>query len=209
VSSEVPVVFVVDDDLSVRESLELLLRWAGWEVRAFRDAGSFLAQPMPAVARCLVLDVELPDLDGLDLQQQLTAASDELPIIVITGHADVARSVRALKAGAMEFLTKPIDDDALLSAVRGALELSEQARQRNAELETLRRRYATLTPREREVMTWVVAGLLNKEIADRLGTSEVTVKAHRGKVMQKMETDRLPDLVRFASKLQLQVPDRA
>jgi FixJ family two-component response regulator len=121
VSTEVPVVFVVDDDVSVRESLELLLRWTGWEVRAFRDAGSFLAQAMPPVARCLVLDVELPDVDGLDLQQQLTAASDELPIIVITGHADVARSVRAFKAGAVEFLTKPIDDEALLAAVRGAL----------------------------------------------------------------------------------------
>lgn len=206
--SAAPVVFVVDDDVSVRESLELLLGWAGWEVQAFSDARTFLAQPMPAVARCLVLDVELPDLNGLDLQQQLAAASDELPTIVITGHADVAKSVRALKAGAVEFLTKPIDDDALLAAVRGALERSERACRHNAERERLRRRYETLTPREREVMLWVVAGLLNKEVADRLGTSEVTVKAHRGKVMQKMETDRLADLVRFVSKLNLPVPNR-
>jgi FixJ family two-component response regulator len=203
------VVFIVDDDISVRESLEALLRWAGWSVHAFSTASDFLATAMPAAARCLVLDIELPDLNGLDLQARLIDTRGELPIIMATAHASVTSSVRALKAGAIEFLTKPIDDEALLAAVRRALELSERARRHNAELDNLRLRYATLTAREREVMTWVVVGLLNKEIAERLGTSEVTVKAHRGKVMQKMETDRLPELVRFAAKLALPLPERS
>jgi FixJ family two-component response regulator len=203
-----PVVYVVDDDVSVRESLEALLRWAGLNVRAFSTASAFIATQMPAAARCLVLDIELPDINGLELQARLTGMRGELPVIVATGHATVTSSVRALKAGAVEFLTKPIDDEALLTAVRRALELSENARLHNVELDGLRLRYATLTAREREVMTWVVVGLLNKEIAERLGTSEVTVKAHRGKVMQKMETDRLPELVRFAAKLALPLPAR-
>jgi FixJ family two-component response regulator len=194
------IVFVVDDDISVRESLELLIRSAGWEPETFPSAQAFLQRGRASVPSCLVLDVSLPDLSGLDLQTRLGARAD-LPIIFITGHADVPMSVRAMKAGAVEFLTKPFGDDALLEAITGALERSRAALDREAERQALQDRYATLSSREREVMALVVAGLLNKQIAGELRISEITVKAHRGKVMRKMRADSLADLVRVAAAL--------
>jgi FixJ family two-component response regulator len=197
-----PIVFVVDDDVSVRESLELLIQTAGWHPETFGSAQEFLARPRATVPSCLVLDVTLPGLTGLELQEQL-AERVEMPIIFITGHGDVPMTVRAMKAGAVEFLTKPFEDRLLLDAVRGALDRSQAALQQEAELEGLRRRYASLTPREREVMALVVSGELNKQAGAQLGISEITVKAHRGQVMRKMKAGSLPDLVRMASRIGL------
>jgi FixJ family two-component response regulator len=194
------IVFVVDDDVSVRESLELLIRSAGWDPETYPSAQAFLSRPRPDVPSCLVLDVSLPGLSGLDLQTRLGVRSD-LPIIFITGHGDVPMSVRAMKAGAVEFLTKPFGDDALLEAIAGALERSRAARDQEAERQALRDRYVTLSTREREVMALVVAGLLNKQIAGELGISEITVKAHRGKVMRKMGAGSVAELVRVAAAL--------
>jgi FixJ family two-component response regulator len=196
------IVFVVDDDVSVRESLELLIKSAGWQPEMFVSADEFLSRPHPAVPCCLVLDVTLPGLNGLELQQQLADRAD-MPIIFITGYGDVPMSVRAMKAGAVEFLTKPFKDDVLLEAIRGAIERSRGALHLAAEMRALRNCYETLTPREREVMALVVSGLLNKQVGGELGISEITVKAHRGQVMRKMKADSLPDLVTMAARLGL------
>jgi FixJ family two-component response regulator len=196
-----PVVFVVDDDISVRESLEALIRDAGWQPETYASAQTFLARPRAVAPGCLVLDVSLPDLNGLDLQQRLGADGGALPVIFITGHGDIPMTVRAMKAGAVEFLTKPFDDDALLGAIAAAIDRSRTALQRHGELEALRDCYATLSRREREVMVLVVAGRLNKQIAGALRISEITVKAHRGKVMRKMGADSLADLVTMAARL--------
>jgi FixJ family two-component response regulator len=201
-----PTVYVVDDDVSVRESLELLIGHAGWRPETFASAGAFLdflARPRPRAAGCLVLDVGLPDLNGLELQRRLAGDHVHLPIVFITGFGDVPMTVRAMKAGAVEFLTKPFGDDALLDAVGQAVERSRAALDRDAELETLRGHHAALSRREREVMTRVVAGRLNKQIAADLGISEITVKAHRGQVMRKMHVDSVADLVRIAARLGL------
>jgi FixJ family two-component response regulator len=200
VSDAAPIVFVVDDDISVRESLELLIRSAGWQAETFGSAREFLARPRARVPTCLVLDMALPDFSGLDLQK-LVADRLEMPIIFITGYGDVPMTVRAMKAGAVEFLTKPFRDDVLLSAIRQALERSQSALGREAEMQTLRDCYASLSRREREVMALVVAGLLNKEVGGELGISEITVKAHRGKVMRKMKADSLAGLVTMAARL--------
>ena len=197
-----PTVFVVDDDISVRESLELLITSAGWRPEMFVSAQDFLSHPRPTVPCCLVLDVSLPGLNGLELQQRLGERSD-MPIIFITGHGDVPMSVRAMKAGAVEFLTKPFKDDVLLDAIRGAIERSRAALRVDAEMQSLRARYESLTPREREVMVLVVSGLLNKQVGGQLGISEITVKAHRGQVMRKMMAGSLPDLVMMATRLAL------
>ena len=197
-----PVVYVVDDDVSVRESLELLIRREGWQPELFASAQDFLTHAREVVPSCLVLDVSLPGLNGLDLQQQL-ADHVEIPIVFITGHGDVPMSVRAMKAGAVEFLTKPFAADVLLDAVRGAIERSRETLERDAELQTLRDDHESLTPREREVMGLVVAGLLNKQVGAELGISEITVKAHRGQVMRKMKAGSLPDLVSMAARLGL------
>jgi FixJ family two-component response regulator len=194
------VVFVVDDDVSVRESLELLIRTAGWRPETFASAQEFLSCPRATVPCCLVLDVTLPGLNGLELQQQLAERTDT-PIIFITGHGDVPTSVQAMKAGAIEFLTKPFRDDVLLDAIRGAIERSRAALRLDLEMRTLRNCYESLTPREREVMALVVSGLLNKQVGGELGISEITVKAHRGQVMRKMKADSLPDLVTMAARL--------
>jgi FixJ family two-component response regulator len=202
-SDSIPVVFVVDDDVSVRESLELLIRAAGWQPETYASAQAFLDRPRDRVPGCLVLDVSLPDLTGLDLQQRLEHDRGDLPIIFITGHGDIPMTVQAMKAGAVEFLTKPFDDDMLLSAIAGAIDRSRAALGRQADLQLLRDRFGSLSQREREVMALVVAGLLNKQVAGELHISEITVKAHRGKVMRKMQADSLADLVRMAAGLQL------
>jgi FixJ family two-component response regulator len=197
-----PVVFVVDDDVSVRESLEPLIRFAGWQPETFASAQEFLDRPRLTVPSCLVLDISLPDLNGLDLQKRIVDRTD-MPIIFITGHGDVPMTVRAMKAGAVEFLTKPFDDEVLLSAIRSAIERSESALGDEANMRVLRERYALLSPREREVMSLVVSGLLNKQVGGELGISEITVKAHRGRVMQKMKAASLADLVTMAARLPL------
>jgi FixJ family two-component response regulator len=197
-----PIVFVVDDDVSVRESLELLIRCEGWQPTTFASAQEFLAYPRALVPSCLVLDVSLPGLNGLDLQKRVAVERADVPIIFITGHGDVPMTVQAMKAGAVEFLTKPFNDDVLLAAIRAALERSQIALGLEAEMRVLRDRYASLSQREQQVMALVVSGLLNKQVGVELGISEITVKAHRGKVMQKMKADSLADLVKMAARLQ-------
>jgi len=198
-----PVVFVVDDDVSVRESLEALIQDAGWQPETFASAEEFLSRPRVLGPSCLVLDVALPDLNGLDLQQRVAADRPDMPIIFITGHGEVPMTVRAMKAGAIEFLTKPFGDDVLLSAIRQAIECSETTLGREREIRALRDRYASLSCREREVMALVVAGLLNKQVGGELGISEITVKAHRGRVMRKMKAGSLANLVNMAARLHL------
>jgi FixJ family two-component response regulator len=196
-----PVVFVVDDDVSVRESLELLIRFEGWEPQTFASALEFLAGPRAVVPSCLVLDISLPGLNGLDLQKQIAVERPDMPIIFITGYGDVPKTVQAMKAGAVEFLTKPFSDDVLLSAIRQAVERSQTTLGHAAEMRTLRDRYASLSGREREVMALVVAGLMNKQVGSDLGISEITVKAHRGRMMHKMKADSLAELVNMAARL--------
>lgn len=198
-----PIVFVVDDDISVRESLESLIRCEGWEPETFASAHEFLARPRALAPSCLILDVALPDLNGLDLQKCIASERKDMPIIFITGHGDVPMTVKAMKAGAVEFLTKPFGDEALLSAIRHSIERSQATLRRETETGTLRDYYASLTPREREVLGLVVSGLSNKQVGVELGISEITVKAHRGKVMQKMQADSLPGLVKIAARLRL------
>src|SRR5271166_3493777 len=200
-SQVTPVVFVVDDDVSVRESLELLVRCEGWQPETFASAQEFLACSPALVPNCLVLDVSLPGLNGLELQKRVALERTDMPIIFITGYGDVPMTVQAMKAGAVEFLTKPFHDDVLLVAIRAALERSRVARSLEAEMRVLRDRYASLSQRERQVMVLVVSGLLNKQVGGELGISEITVKAHRGKVMQKMKADSLAGLVTMAARL--------
>jgi FixJ family two-component response regulator len=200
-SRTMPIVFVVDDDVSVRESLELLIRQAGWQPETFESAQEFLVRPRALVPSCLILDVALPGLDGLQLQERIAGDRAEMPIIFITGAGDVPTTVRAMKAGAVEFLTKPFNDTVLLSAIQSAIERSEAALGADAEIKSLRERYATLSRREREVLGLVVRGLLNKQVGFELGISEITVKAHRGQMMRKMEAATLVDLVDIARKL--------
>jgi FixJ family two-component response regulator len=195
-----PIVFVVDDDISVRESLESLIVEAGWRPEVFASAEEFLAFPRKLMPSCLVLDVSLPDLNGLELQQRIADRSD-LPIVFITGHGDIPMTVRAMKAGAIEFLTKPFSPDVLLGAIRAAIERSRASLEEQADLHALRHHYESLTPREREVMALVVRGQLNKQVGGDLGISEVTVKAHRGRMMQKMEASSLAELVNMAARL--------
>jgi FixJ family two-component response regulator len=202
-SDATPLVFVVDDDVSVRESLELLIRDEGLKPATFASAQEFLDCPRALVPSCLVLDVSLPGLNGLDLQKRVAVERSDMPIIFITGYGDVPTTVRAMKAGAVEFLTKPFSDAVLVDAIRHALERSRVALERESEMRALRSRYALLTQRERQVMALVVSGLLNKQIGGELGISEITVKAHRGQGMQKIKADSLADLVRMAAKLRL------
>jgi len=195
-----PIVFVVDDDAWVRESLETLIHDEGWQSETFASAQEFLDRPRTSTPTCLVLDVSLPGLNGLELQERL-AERTEMPIIFITGHGDIPMSVGAMKAGAVEFLTKPFNDEALLAAIRQALERSCLAIAQETEMRVLRERYASLTPRERDVMALVVSGLLNKQVAGELGITESTVKAHRGQVMQKMMANSVADLVKMTARL--------
>jgi FixJ family two-component response regulator len=196
-----PIVFVVDDDVWIRESLQTLLQDEGWQPETFASAQEFLDRPRPLTPNCLVLDVSLPGLDGLELQKRIAAERTDMPIIFITGHGDIPMSVGAMKAGASEFLTKPFSDEELLTAIRQALERSRLALTQQATMQELRDRYASLTPREQDVMRLVVSGLLNKQVADELGITESTVKAHRGQVMQKMKANSLADLVKMTARL--------
>jgi FixJ family two-component response regulator len=198
-----PVVFIVDDDVSVRESLELLVRSEGWEPELFASAQEFLARPRSHVPSCLVLDVNLPDLNGLDLQKRVAADRIDMPIIFITGYGDVPMTVRAMKAGAVEFLTKPFGDDVLLAAIRSAIDRSRTALGFEEEKRALQDRYASLTRRQRQVIALVVTGMLNKQIGGQIGISEITVKAHRGQVMRKMKAGSVADLVRMVEGLHL------
>jgi FixJ family two-component response regulator len=202
-SHATPIVFIVDDDVSVRESLESLIRWAGWHPETFASAQEFLSHPRVLAPSCLVLDVTLPGLNGLDLQKRVAVDRTDMPIIFITGYGDVPMTVQAMKAGAVEFLTKPFGDDVLLSAIRHAIERSHIALRHEAEMRALRDCYASLSRREREVMALVVSGLLNKQVGGELGISEITVKAHRGNVMRKMEAHTFAELMTMATRLHL------
>jgi FixJ family two-component response regulator len=196
-----PIVFVVDDDPDVCVSMKRLIRSLGLEVQTFNSAQDFLRTKRPDAPGCLVLDVRLPDLSGLDLQQELAKANVDLPIVFVTGHADIPMSVRAMKAGAVEFLTKPFREQDLLEAIQHAIGQHRTSRERRAEISELQQRQDSLTPREREVFPLVASGLLNKQIADKLGASEKTVKIHRGQLMRKMKADSLADLVRMSERL--------
>jgi FixJ family two-component response regulator len=201
VSQPTPIVFVVDDDVSVRESLQLLIQNEGWRPETFAFARDFLARPRVRTPSCLILDVGLPDLNGLDLQKQIGSDRGDMPIIFITGYGDIPMTVQAMKGGAAEFLTKPFDQDTLLGAIRRALGNSEVALRDQIELQGLQDRYALLSRREREVMGLVAAGLLNKQVGGELGISEITVKAHRGQVMRKMQARSLAELVTMDARL--------
>ncbi len=196
-----PFVFVVDDDVSVRESLEALIRLEGWQAETFPSARDFLSRPRVQAPSCLILDVSLPDLNGLDLQKRIAGDRLDMPIIFITGYGDIPMTVQAMKAGAVEFLTKPFDEDSLLRAIRNAIDHSEAALRDEAELQALRDCHASLSRREREVMALVVAGLMNKQVGGELGISEITVKAHRGRVMEKMKARSLAELVTMNTRL--------
>ncbi len=198
---DTPIVFVVDDDVSVRESLESLIRYAGWKVETFASAEEFLLRPRSLGPSCLVLDVALPQLNGLDLQKRVASERADMPIIFITGYAGVPMTVRAMKAGAVEFLTKPVDDVVMLAAIRGAIELSERALGKDAEIRGLQARYETLSRREREVMALITSGLMNKQVGGELSISEITVKAHRGRVMRKMNAGSFAELVTMEARL--------
>ena len=205
-SHPIPIVYVVDDDISVRESLELLIRFEGWQPETFASAQEFLVTPRAVVPNCLILDISLPGLNGLELQERVAAERTDMPIIFITGHGDVPMTVKAMKKGAVEFLTKPFKDDVLVNAIREAIKRSEATLLRESELQVLRTRYASLTQREREVMALVVSGQLNKQIGGELGISEITVKAHRGRAMEKMKAESLAELVNMAARLRIRRP---
>jgi len=198
-----PIVFVVDDDASMRDSLELLIRQSGWRPEIFPSARAFLDHPRVSVPRCLVLDIGLPDLNGLELQRSVATDQANMPIIFVTGYRNIPMTVQAMKAGAFDFLTKPFHEEVLLNAIQSALDRSKVAASEDAELEALRRRYASLTPREREVMDLVTSGFLNKQIGDELGISVITVKAHRGSVVRKMAADSVAHLVKINARLRL------
>jgi len=204
-----PIVFIVDDDVSVRSALESLIASAGWVPETFASAQEFLRRPRVAAPSCLVLDVSLPDINGLELQRRVATDRTDMPIIFISGYGDVPMTVRAMKAGAVEFLMKPFKDDVLLDAIRGAIERSLTALREESEAQVLRSRSASLTPREREVMALVVSGLLNKQVGGELGISEITVKAHRGQVMRKMKAESLPALVTMAWRLGVRTTSQA
>jgi FixJ family two-component response regulator len=201
VTSATPIVFVVDDDVSVRESLEALIGTEGWRAECFASAQDFLARPPAQTPSCLILDVNLPDLNGLELQAQMAGERLGMPIIFITGYGDIPMTVRAMKAGAAEFLTKPFAEDTLIGAIQQAIDRSTASLREEAELQALRDRYASLSRREREVMALVVVGRLNKQVGGELGISEITVKAHRGRVMEKMQVRSLAELVKLNARL--------
>jgi FixJ family two-component response regulator len=203
-----PIVFVVDDDVSVRESLESLIRCAGWHPELFESAEEFLSHPLPPAPSCLVLDVGLPQLNGLDLQKRIRVDRIDMPIVFITGVGDVPMSVQAMKAGAVEFLEKPVSEEVLLDAIRNAIERSQARLSHEEKIRAIRESYVSLTRREREVMALVVTGRLNKQVGGELGISEITVKTHRGNVMRKMKADSLPELVKMAARLRITVPPR-
>ena len=204
-----PIVFVVDDDPSVRRSIKRLIGSVGLQVELFGSAQEFLPDKRPDAPSCLVLDIRLPGISGLDFQHELAEANIHIPIIFITAHGDIPMTVRAMKAGAVEFLTKPFREQDLLDAIQLALERDRARRQGDAEIAVLRERFESLTPREREVLPWVVSGLLSKQIADAIGTSEASVKVHRSQLMRKMAADSVADLVRMAEKMGIPIPNKS